>query len=91
MDLWQGLRAAFGTLQIHGGAFEFGKALWKKIVYQELDSTNKLLQKVFAFPLLPADDIPRSLAELQRRVDPEALNELSFIKYVEVNWINNGT
>ncbi|KAL3875495.1 hypothetical protein ACJMK2_033441 [Sinanodonta woodiana] len=49
----------------------------------------KLLRKVFALPLLPAEDIPPSFEELQRRVNSEAVNVQSFLRYVEDTWIHN--
>ncbi len=60
-----------------------------KVAYTTRDSVYTLLRKVFALPLLPAEDIRPAYDSLRSKVDPDATALLTFFDYLEATWIRS--
>lgn len=60
-----------------------------KVAYASRDSVHTLLRKVFALPLLPADDIRPAFEELLGKVAPDADAMVSFFDYLDNTWMTN--
>ena len=57
--------------------------------YNSRDNVYQLLQKVFALPFLPADDIPEAFQKVRSKVDHDAEALVSFMDYVDTTWIES--
>ncbi|KAI0232988.1 hypothetical protein LSAT2_016769 [Lamellibrachia satsuma] len=85
---------ADGFLQrdIHGCAFHWGQAVWRKAqelglrrAYLEDNATFMYVRKLMALPLLPAEHISPVFAVLERKARAEPLEAL--VAYIKETWI----
>ena len=63
--------------------------MYSQTAYSTRDTIYKILRKVFALPLLPAEDIPDAFVELKRKVNADADAMVTFLEYVEATWIES--
>ncbi|KAL5011914.1 hypothetical protein ScPMuIL_010465 [Solemya velum] len=92
--IWQALRAVFDDPVIHGCAFHWGQAVWRKVqekglqtAYNERDSVYKFLRKVFALPLLPAEHILPTFTKLEEKATNDRIKDV--MTYIKETWITS--
>jgi len=74
--------------------FHFAQVLYRHIKTIGLKTANEangdvhsLLQKTFALPLLPTEDIPEAFNQLKKKSSTEMTN--NYFDYVEQTWMNS--
>lgn len=90
--LWKALRSVFDDPVIHGCAYHFTQALWRKVqelglqtLYCKRDNVYKIVKKVLALQFLPHEDIREAFHELSGKVGViRPVRE--FMDYVNETW-----
>lgn len=92
--IWQGLRAVFPQVAMHGCAFHWAQAVYRKAqelglgaAYKAGGGVNRLVRRILALPFLPAEHIPPAHRKLsEKTTDPRLLN---LLQYVDSAWLRS--
>ena len=97
--LWQALRKALPSAEIHGCSFHWGQAVWRKVQevglatsYSQQGSIREYIRKLLALPYLPPQHIERSFGRLSGCVTDHTTNLdqlLKLLDYIRSTWIEN--
>nr|XP_034299172.1 uncharacterized protein LOC117680748 [Crassostrea gigas] len=92
--LWQAIRETMPDLEIHGCAFHWTQAVWRKATeiglssaYRHDDGTHDLIRMVLGLPFLPENHIAPAFRQLRGLATTPQLEEL--MTYLEETWITN--
>lgn len=93
--IWKALRSVFNDPVIHGCAYHFTQALWRKVqelglqtLYCKRDSVYKVVKKVLALQFLPHEDIREAFYELSSKVGVVGPVR-EFFNYVDETWLHH--
>ena len=94
--VWRAFPIVFPGIKIHGCAFHWSQAVWKRIqeaglapTYRQKRNTSKFLKQLMCMPFLPAEQIPTTFQQFRDLVTPahpEPIHKL--LDYFEDTWIN---
>ena len=94
--VWRAFPIVFPGIKIHGCAFHWSQAAWKRIqeaglapTYRQKRNTLKFLKQLMCMPFLPAEQIPTTFQQFRDLVTsahPEPIHKL--LDYFEDTWIN---
>ena len=93
--LWKALRSVFNDPVIHGCAYHFTQALWRKVqelglqtLYCKRDKVYKIVKQVLALQFLPHEDIREAFHELSNKVG--VIGPIrEFMNYVNETWLQH--
>lgn len=92
--VWEAIKREFEDVQLHGCAFHWSQAVWRKAQqlgiqpeYEKGNSVHQFMRRIFSLQLVPAEHISPILDELEQRSPNDQISAL--LQYINNTWLQS--